>query len=84
MSDDVLISNNQVIDLKPNDGGYASAIHTDGGANIRVISNVMMSRTGNNYGNLGSPTLCTRNIAIGLTTPGFEWCAQSTNNTVQP
>lgn len=83
MSDDVLINNNQVIDLQPKEGGFAMAIVADG-ANARLLNNVMMARTGNNYGNGGNAALCARNIAIGLTVHGFQWCTQATNNTSQP
>jgi hypothetical protein len=83
MTESILINNNQIVDLQPNEGGFAAAINSDG-TTAQVIGNVMMSRTGNNYGNLSSSALCTRNIAIGLTTPGFEWCAKSVNNTILP
>ena len=83
MSDDVLINNNQVIDLQPNEGGFAAAIVTDS-ASSRILNNVMMARTGTNYGNMGSAALCSRNLAVGLTVDGFEWCTQSVNNTTQP
>lgn len=83
MSDNVLVSNNNIIDLQPNEGGFAAAIVTDS-ATSRILNNVMMSRTGTNYGNMGSAALCSRNLAIGLTHDGFEWCTQSVNNTSQP
>lgn len=83
MSDDVLISNNNIIDLQPNEGGFAAAIVTDS-TTSRILNNVMMSRNGTNYGNMGSAALCSRNLAIGLTHDGFEWCTQSVNNTSQP
>lgn len=83
MSDDVLINNNNVLDLQPKDGGYAAAIVTDSPTS-RIMNNVMMSRVGTNYGNMGSAAICSRNLAIGLTVAGFEWCTQSVNNTTQP
>lgn len=83
MSDDVLINNNQIIDLQPNEGGFAAAIVTDS-TTSRIVNNVMMARIGTNYGNMGNAALCSRNLAIGLTVDGFEWCTQSTNNTSQP
>lgn len=83
MSDEVLVNNNNIIDLQPNEGGFAAAIVTDS-ATSRILNNVMMSRTGTNYGNMGSAALCSRNLAIGLTNDGFEWCTQSVNNTSQP
>lgn len=83
MSDNALINNNNVIDLQPNEGGFSAAIVTDS-ATSRILNNVMMSRVGNNFGNMGSAALCSRNLAIGLTTDGFEWCTQSVNNTTQP
>lgn len=83
MSDDVLITNNNVIDLQPKEGGFAAAIVTDS-TTSRILNNVMMSRVGTNYGNMGSAAVCSRNLAIGLTVDGFEWCTQSVNNTSQP
>jgi hypothetical protein len=83
MSDNALINNNQVIDLQPNEGGFAAAIVTDS-ATSRILNNVMMARTGTNYGNMGSAALCSRNLAVGLAVDGFEWCTQSINNTTQP
>ena len=57
MSDDVLINNNNVLDLQPKDGGYAAAIVTDSPTS-RIMNNVMMSRVGTNYGNMGSAAIC--------------------------
>jgi hypothetical protein len=83
MSDNALINNNTIMDLQPTPGGYAMAIASEA-TDTRILNNVMMARTGDNYGNMGNAALCSRNLAIGLVTDGFQWCTQAINNTTQP
>jgi hypothetical protein len=84
MAVDVLVSNNQIVDLKPNAGGFAHSISIDASDSARVISNVMMSRSDNVVGVVAGNSLCTRNIAIGLSNDGYVWCTTSVNNSTVP
>jgi nitrous oxidase accessory protein NosD len=83
----VLVNNNQVVDLRPADGGYAVGIIVDGGsaATARVVSNVMMSRIPMSFGiDASTGATCTRNIGIGLERSGFDTCTVNVANIEQP
>lgn len=84
MTQDVTINNNHITDMKPNEGGFSYAIAADATGSSRIVSNVMMSRIGSNMGIAAGGALCTRNIAVGLVTAGYEWCNRSVNNTIVP
>ncbi len=83
LTNDALVSNNEIVDLQPNAGGFAMAIQVDG-TGAEVINNTMTSRAGVQFGISGSPALCTRNIAIGLSNDGFAGCLRSVNDISRP
>lgn len=84
MAQDVTVNNNHITGLLPNAGGFAVSIAIDSTLPPRVVSNVMMSRDANATGISAGGAICTRNIAIGLVTGGYEWCGRSVNNITVP
>jgi hypothetical protein len=84
MAQDVTVNNNHITGLLPDTGGFAVSISIDSVLPPRVISNVMMSRDANATGISAGGAICSRNIAIGLVTGGYEWCGRSVNNTTVP
>ena len=83
MSNDLIIDGNRVINLQASEGGYSAAIQTDG-TNVRVVNNIIVGNSPGSWGNTGGPALCSGNVAAGLVSDGFQWCTESTGNTVAP
>lgn len=83
MSNDLIIDGNRVINLQVSEGGYSAAIQTDG-TNVRVLNNILVGNAPGSWGNTGNPAICSGNVATGLVSDGFQWCTESTGNTVVP
>ncbi len=78
-SDDAIVSDNTISDLQARAGGSAIAIQI-GGFNAQVIDNVISRRSTPVTGINGTPSLCTRNIAIGTGSNPFAACVSTVND----
>jgi hypothetical protein len=82
-SNGVVVHGNEIVGLRPNAGGFAVAIQVEG-SDAQVSNNAMTGGAGTQFGIAGAPALCTRNIALGMTSAGFASCTRSVNDIEQP
>lgn len=83
LSDGAVVHGNEIVGLEPSPGGFAIAIQI-GGSGAQVSNNAMTGGDGVQFGISGSPALCTRNTAVGMTDAGFASCVRSVNDIEQP
>jgi Right handed beta helix region len=78
-SNDTIVSENHIVDLRPNTDGYSTAIDVQG-TNAQIINNLFRGQQGLQYGIGGFAALCTRNVAIGMDNDGFDGCTTAISN----